>query len=204
MTAAIFGLVGVIVGAAMQALASWLMERRREEWAARKAGRLLTREFQRCRFILDFAREHESTWGVVAKEIHAALRSWPEHSAVLAGTIDRDDDWLAVSRAVDHLQRIEQLGLEAPGALISDHDREFLTYVSDDALWEASFTASLIGVAGVRARPRALMRRAWNRIRRPRLEEQARSLVQYSYEVEGKTPPEDSDATPPADPTDGI
>jgi hypothetical protein len=36
MTAAIFGLIGVIVGAMMQGGAAWLMERRREDWAARK------------------------------------------------------------------------------------------------------------------------------------------------------------------------
>jgi hypothetical protein len=30
-------------------------------------------------------------------------------------------------------------------------------------------------------------------VRRSKLEEQARRIVQYSYEVEGKTPPEGSD-----------
>jgi hypothetical protein len=51
MTEAIFGLIGVIIGGVLQTGANWWMERRREDWAARKAGRLLTPAFGRSQFI---------------------------------------------------------------------------------------------------------------------------------------------------------
>jgi hypothetical protein len=117
-TAAIFGLLGVIVGAAMQGTATWLMERRRENWAARKSGRLLARALTRCRFILEVAKEGPLSWGLVAEEIDGAMQRWPEHADVLAGTIVNDDDWFELGRAVDWRERIQQRGRAAPDEVI--------------------------------------------------------------------------------------
>lgn len=137
MTAAIFGLVGVIVGAVMQGGAAWFMERRRKDWAARKAGRLMARALTRCRFILKAGHDGAASWGMIAVEINEALARWPEHSDLLAGTIKRDEDWNGIVGAVESLQRIEQRGHAGPlDAEVSTDDREFLGYIGE-RVWGA-------------------------------------------------------------------
>lgn len=188
MTEAIFGLIGVVVGGVMQAGASWVMERRRENWAARKAGRLLARAFGRCRFILELASEQELAWGIVSREIRVALERWPEHADVLAGTLVSDDAWGELVRAVEALERIEQRGEASPDESISEKDREVLGSITEE-VWGAGFAASVIGVAGTHVSLKQRIRRIWRRIRRPNDEDEVRRLVAHSYEVEGKSPP---------------
>jgi hypothetical protein len=191
MAAAIFGLVGVIVGAVMQGGAVWLMESRREDWAARKAGRLLARALTRCRFVLKAGHDGAASWGMIAVEINEALARWPEHSDLLAGTIKRDEDWNEIVGAVEALQRLEQRGHAGPvDAEVSADDREFLGYIGE-RVWGAAFTASMIGVAGVRATPARLLGRVWRQLRPQDAEAEARKLVRYSYEADGEEPPPD-------------
>lgn len=189
MTAAIFGLVGVIVGGVMQGGASWLMERRREDWAARKAGRLMARAFTRSRFILRAGQEGHAPWGMIALEIRESLARWPEHADVLAGTIRDDEQWNEIVAAVESLQRIEQRGVAGPtDDDVSEKDRELLGFVAERS-WAAAFTARLIGMAGVR--PPNPLKRLWRSLRPRDIDAEARALVRYSYEAECKEPPED-------------
>ncbi|MFZ2112975.1 MAG: hypothetical protein WAU77_04505 [Solirubrobacteraceae bacterium] len=195
MTAAIFGLVGVIVGAVMQGGAAWLMERRREDWAARKAGRLLARALTRCRFVLKAGHDGAAPWGMIAVEINEALARWPEHSDLLAGTIKRDEDWYEIVGAVEALQRLEQRGHAGPlDAEVSADDREFLGYIAERS-WAAAFTASMIGVVGVRAKPTGLVGRAWRWLRPQDAEAEMRRLVRYAYEADDEEPPPDESYT---------
>lgn len=91
MTEAIFGLIGIIIGGVLQTGANWWMERRREDWAARKAGRLLAPAFGRSQFILNAVTKVDLTWGAIALEVDQCLERWPEHADVLAGAIEQDD-----------------------------------------------------------------------------------------------------------------
>jgi hypothetical protein len=192
MTAAIFGLAGVIVGAAMQGGASWLMERRREDWAARKAGRLMARDFTRCRFILNAGRDGVAPCGMVAVEIKEALARWPEHADVLAGTIKQHEHWNEIVSAVESLQRLEQRGRAGPvDEEVSADDREFLGQMAE-RIWAAAFTASMIGVAGIRTTPARFITRAWRRVCPRDIDAEARRLVAYSYEADGEEPPTDA------------
>jgi hypothetical protein len=189
MTAAIFGLIGVITGAVMQGGATWLMERRREDWAARKAGRLMARSFTRCRFILKAAHGGAASWGMVALEVKESLARWPELADALAGTIKRDEDWNEIVMAVESLQRVEQRAQAGPvDKEMTADEREFLGYLAE-RMWAAAFTSSLIGVAGVRTTPAGLLGRAWRRLRPRDIEAETRRVVRYAYEADGEEPP---------------
>lgn len=199
MTTAIFGLIGVVIGGVLQGRAAWQMERHRQHWEARKAGRLLARAFTRCRFIVEFAHKRGGTWGILGSEIKETLATWPEHASTLAGTIEIDEQWFEIVGAVEHLERIVQRAEAGPSEAIDDDTREYLGGVAE-IVWGAAFIASLIGIAGIKGRsnrPKAAWHQLWNKIRRrdpdADLEDQARRLVAYSYEVDGETPPDASE-----------
>jgi hypothetical protein len=198
MTAAIFGLIGVIVGGVLQGRAAWHMERHRQDWAARRAGRLLARAFGRCRFILGFAHKQGGTWGILGSEIREALAAWPEHASTLAGTIEVNEQWFDIVGAVEHLERIAQRAEAGPTDSIDDDTREYLAGVAE-IVWGAAFIASLIGVAGIKGRRRTpkAWHQLWSKIRRrdpeEDLEDRVRRVVAYSYEVDGDAPSEASE-----------
>lgn len=188
MTEAIFGLLGVLIGGLLQTSTTWWMERRREDWDARKAGRLLAPRFGRCRFILDYAAAETCTWGVVGSEIDEALEHWPEQSRVLAGTI-KQDDWNVIVGAVESLHRIRDRARGGPDDEIEASQREFLGSFSED-LWQAGLTASLIGTVGIRTRPKMILRRlTWVFRSGRKLEEEAEEVLRYSYASQGVDPP---------------
>jgi hypothetical protein len=189
MTEAIFGLLGVVIGGLIQGGANWSAERRREDWAARRAGRLLAPAFGRCQFILDAASNREVEWGFIADEVGASLDEWPEHAAVLAGTVTQDD-WNTVLRAVSACQRVRQRGEATRSAVVDEADRPFLGEVAE-VMWQGAFTCSFIGTVGVRQhRLQMLRRRLAIRLRgKARLDQEAEDVVRYSYEVQGAEPP---------------
>jgi hypothetical protein len=126
---------------------------------------------------------------MIALEIKESLARWPEHADILAGTIRDDEQWNEIVAAVESLQRLEQRGGAGPvDEEVSEEDREFLGYVAERS-WAAAFTASLIGVAGVR--PPNPLKRIWRRLRPRNIDAEARAVVRYSYEAEGEEPPED-------------
>jgi hypothetical protein len=193
MTEAIFGLIGVLVGGVLQGGTTWWIERRRESWAARRAGRLLTHDLKRLRFLMTYASEQPLPWGFLGHQIRNGLANWPEHAAVLAGTIHENDMWQDIVTAVDSLERTEQRSHASPDDNIGPEDQARAAEVAEE-LWAAAMTASLIGVAGIQMGPRRLLRKATSRFRRHKLEEQTQRVLDYSYRVDGEEPPSSDDA----------
>ncbi|MGZ4288913.1 MAG: hypothetical protein ACXVHB_31640 [Solirubrobacteraceae bacterium] len=110
MTAAIFGLIGVLIGGVLNGVVSWLIELSRQRDAARASARLLSHELQGNRRVLDDAI------GLVSGEIKnpeaAADRlgelsqsQWAEHRSTLARGL-RAEDFDVISRAYVNLYEI--------------------------------------------------------------------------------------------------
>jgi hypothetical protein len=97
MTAAIFGLVGVIVGGVLNGVVATVQERRRERRAARPAARAVMQELSEIQAILfaDAHREPEYRMGAVP-----APRAWPDHRMTLAAVVN-GETWTAVSGAYE-------------------------------------------------------------------------------------------------------
>lgn len=108
MTAAIFGLVGVIVGGLINGAVSAWQERQREGRTARPAARAVMHELSEMQAILsaDAHREPEFRVGAVP-----VPRAWPDHRTTLAGVVD-GETWTAISGAYDMAE------------YVIDHDEE--------------------------------------------------------------------------------
>ena len=100
MTAAIFGLIGVIVGGLLNAAAVAWQARRGEKATARLASRLVALELQEAFFLLtlnpDVAAEPEGQ-----EQLSSA--AWASHRDALARTLD-DEDWNAVAAAYEVIE----------------------------------------------------------------------------------------------------
>jgi hypothetical protein len=160
------------------------MERRREGWAARKAGRLLAHAFGRCHWHLLAAANVRTGWHHVGVEAERALKAWDRYSEVLAGTVSQDD-WNEIRGAVTHLEQLELRGLadNDDGEVsdeLTDDDAEFLQQVAEDDLWNAAFAASFIGMVGVSSATKRLRMRIRNRLKsRKRREREAGEALAY-------------------------
>jgi hypothetical protein len=203
-TEAIFGLVGVLIGGFLQGGVGWIMERRKENWAARKAARLVTRDLHRARLVMNMIHDDGANWGILEMEFGAALERWPQYADVLAGTIHSNEQWGAITSGIEVLERLHQRATVSPEEEIDDEMREFIGDISE-RVWIAMFNASLIGVAGAHRSPKAWLKRQtdWWFGRSVSIEEEAREVVRRSYEAEGReTPPDalrwdDYDVPPP-------
>lgn len=99
MTAAIFGLVGVIVGGVLNGLVSYWLERQREQRAVRAAARLLMDPLQAIDGELDLVFATRE-WSVLRhKELEAVDALWLQHRGLLASHNAPLDDWQAVGGA---------------------------------------------------------------------------------------------------------
>ncbi len=87
MTQAIFGLVGVVVGAGITAGMSFLVERRQEKRRAIVGLLLLEAELQRVSAVLYGALEH----GVWTRDTDMEIRMWVDYGPTLAAELRRDD-----------------------------------------------------------------------------------------------------------------
>jgi hypothetical protein len=107
MTAAIFGLLGVIVGGVLNGVVTWRIERARERGDARAAARLVIEELGVARggFIvyafrrgreLEFEQPHSRAFDELVSQLHDD--AWREHRAILARALDAPG-WFAVSTA---------------------------------------------------------------------------------------------------------
>lgn len=171
------------------------MERRREDWAARKAGRLLAHAFGRCHWHLLAAAEIRTGWGHVGAEAGRALKAWERYSEVLAGTISQRD-WNEIRGAVTHLEQVELRGtVDNEDDEMSDDDADFLRAVAEDDLWNAAFAASLIGTFGVHSSRKRLMTRVRNRFksRERREREEAEFLAYFQAAASGMPRPASDD-----------
>lgn len=95
MTAAIFGLLGVIVGGALNVAAAEWQIRRRERREARPAARLVMNELSEIQAILeaDARREPEYRMGAVPRPTH-----WPTARQTLAAIVD-GETWTTLNAA---------------------------------------------------------------------------------------------------------
>jgi hypothetical protein len=99
---AIFGLVGVVVGALVTGGVEFLAERRRESSLRRKAARLVEAELDQAARALETALDAGRSWNP------PSVPSWAEYAPVLADSLDTDD-WQVVESAVGMI-KIEEMG----------------------------------------------------------------------------------------------
>ena len=99
MSAAIFGLLGVIVGAFLNSLLGWQLERRRDRIALKAAARLLDSELKAARVAaLSALREHE--WRLLRPEGRVpSIASWPVYRQLFAAQMNYED-FAVVARGV--------------------------------------------------------------------------------------------------------
>jgi hypothetical protein len=98
---AIFGLIGVVVGAVLTGGVEWWRERRRENLAGHATLRLLRHELTRARGILA-ATKNNRVWWPQPWTLPTAL--WLDERKLLASVIDRDEDWFVISNAFFELE----------------------------------------------------------------------------------------------------
>jgi hypothetical protein len=103
MAAAIFGLIGVVIGALINGIVTWLSQRRKDEATERSAKRLVANEL--------------GTWLVLAREAQARppehlpqLRKttpllWQSNRSLLARSLT-DTDWDLVATAYAHVDAL--------------------------------------------------------------------------------------------------
>jgi hypothetical protein len=85
---AIFGLVGVVIGALVTGGVEFLAERRRDAGQQRKAARLLDTEFRDERGTIRLALDTGHWW---PEWDRPSVPNWPEHARPLAGSLDTRD-----------------------------------------------------------------------------------------------------------------
>ena len=122
MTAAIFGLIGVVVGAAINgAVTSW-HQRRVERSDFRSAARLVRSELVRFRSLAREAGRHIPEH---LPQLHeAAPILWQSNRAVLARSLG-EEDWELVARAYAHVDALTSvLVFEPDGTLVEWRSRE--------------------------------------------------------------------------------
>lgn len=177
MTAAIFGLVGVVTGALLQGTWAWVMERRRESWAAKRAARLFVPRLTNLSRLLDYVQRNDVMWGTIAAAIEANLDEWPKHSEVFAGTLSYEQ-WLNIEEAARAMSQVTwRAGEEGHETLVTDEDRKELALLHD-VISPGVVTCILVGVRGVSRQP---VRSALRNIRenlRPRSDE---DIVREAY-----------------------
>jgi hypothetical protein len=125
MTAAIFGLIGVVVGAALTGAVNWLLERRRERAEAQAAARLLKSEVEAA--ISDVASTlAEGMWPISYQPTWR--QSWSSYRRPLAARMD-PEAFEAAAKAyarMDQLQSAFSAGRAEDRRQLSYADRDFL------------------------------------------------------------------------------
>jgi hypothetical protein len=133
-TAAIFGLVGVITGAAVSGWVTLTLERRREDEARRAALHVLDVELLRAKMYVEGVLEA----GVWAAGTDTSIRSWDRYEDVLARRLRRDD-FHFVALAVTAAERApmffaEQIAAGEIAITLSDTDRRALETILEAIL----------------------------------------------------------------------
>ena len=105
MTAAIFGLVGVVVGGVLNAVVAAVLEDRRAARARRTSARLVAEEIQ---------SNGRTLWACNESGLWLAMRShplrfgtWETHAEVLAGL--PYDDWVKVAEAIRLTAQVDRV-----------------------------------------------------------------------------------------------
>ena len=145
MTAAIFGLAGVIIGAVVSGWLTLALERRREQQGRRAALYVMDVEILRARSYLDGILEE----GVWAAGTDISVRAWARYEDVLARQLRRDD-FHFVALAVTAAERAptffaEQIAAGEIAITLSDADREALETILEAILRAQIILGSLLG-----------------------------------------------------------
>ncbi len=121
MTAAIFGLIGVIVGAVINGTVTALLQRRTEGSDRRSAARLVRTEIVRFwSLALEAGRQSPEHLPQLQK---TAPILWESYRAVLARALT-DEDWVLVARAYAHVDALAAvLVFEPDGTLVKWRSR---------------------------------------------------------------------------------
>src|ERR1017187_1506016 len=122
MTAAIFGLVGVIVGGVINGAVTAVLQRRTEGSDRRSAARLVRSELVRFRSLALVAARHSPEH---LPQLHQTTPViWESYRAVLARVLT-DEDWVLVARAYAHVDALAAvLVFEHDGTLVDWRRRE--------------------------------------------------------------------------------
>jgi hypothetical protein len=131
---AIFGLIGVIIGAAVTGGVDLVLERRREDAAARQAKRLVASELHTMWVHLALlAREGRTPTTPPEKygERFLPFALWEGHRASLARVVS-DADWEALFLLYDNVMGLRLFIMELPpGAELPPEQKEQFTDLTD-------------------------------------------------------------------------
>jgi hypothetical protein len=151
MTAAIFGLIGVIVGGIMNGAATALLQRRAERSDQRSAARLVRSELVRFRSLaLEAARRSPEDLPQL-RETTPIL--WQSNRGVLARALT-EHDWALVARAYAHVDALVSVLVFEPDGTLQDwrtHEAQRLLAAMLDPVEEAA--GALRRAAGVLSEP---------------------------------------------------
>ncbi len=125
MTAAIFGLVGVIVGGFLTGLVDFVLDLRRECNAARAASKLVRSQLKDARTAVVVALETRE-WPLGWND-KAWAQSWSVYCPVLAGRM-ADDAFLQLAEAYNYMELLQR-GLADGGRALAGNDEKFLNDV---------------------------------------------------------------------------
>ena len=122
MSAALLGLLGVVVGAIITGIAPVLMQRRADRLERRSAARLVRSELVRFSTLARAAAQHSPEHLPQLHQIAPIL--WESYRAVLARVLT-DEDWILVARAYAHVDAVTAvLVFEQDGTLVDWRRRE--------------------------------------------------------------------------------
>jgi hypothetical protein len=138
---ALFGLLGVIVGAVTAASATWVLERGTRRRRTRTAIRLVKFELLNARGSLRYARRTGRWWygGPLATE-------WASHAEVLAAEL-QDPDWVLLERAYQWISSADKVRLvRAEDSMIGNDLEDWFLDESEAAVERAmARMAALLG-----------------------------------------------------------
>ncbi len=110
MSQAVFGFLGVFVGAVVTGLADYLLQKRRERVALRTARRMLLLELREARDFIEGSIDAMHWRAEPARVL--SNEQWAEHRAVLAAAAN-EGEWDAVAEAFIGLARVRRSHLKA-------------------------------------------------------------------------------------------
>jgi hypothetical protein len=116
-TAAVFGLIGVVVGAVINGAVTAMVQRRAERSDRQSAARLVSTELARFRSIALEAARRSPEQLPQLRESTPIL--WQSQRAVLARGLD-DADWEAVARAYAHVDALGSVLVFEPDGTLED------------------------------------------------------------------------------------
>lgn len=117
---AVFGFLGVIVGAGLTGLADYLLEKRRDHQALKTARRMLRLELQEAETFLNGSLE-AGRWAAEPARV-LSNDQWAEHRGVW-GSVVGDDRWEPVAEAFMAIAEVRRRNVGSePGARLDPAD----------------------------------------------------------------------------------